>query len=116
MKSLRERRERKAAEDAQLAEPPEENPMILALQKSLQALLRRAAQLHALTETASEVDAFCGCLETVLLHKFKTKQFYMFTCHPWSLIEATEAWGELEASTIKLARGVGSSDAARLRA
>ena len=72
--------------------PAEEDPLLLALQKALQALLRKAQNTYNLTETASEVDAFCGCLEAVLQHKFKSKQFYMFTVHPWSLVEASESW------------------------
>ena len=96
--------------------PAEEDPLLLALQKALQALLRKAQNTYNLTETASEVDAFCGCLEAVLQHKFKSKQFYMFTVHPWSLVEASESWGDAEAEAVQLAKGVGSSDAARLRA
>ena len=72
-------------------QPAEETPAILGIQRALQALLRKAARVHNLTEAESEVDAFCGCLEDVLQHKFKTRQFFMFTVHPWSMIEHTEA-------------------------
>ena len=105
-----------AAGAASSAEAAEDNPFILDLRRALQALLRRAAQEHALTENADEVDAFCGCLEAVVAHKFKTRQFYMFTVHPWSLIEHSEACGASEAEAVRLARAVGSSDAARMRA
>ena len=103
-----------AADDT--AAPAEDSPLLLAVSRALQALLRKAASLHQLTETASEVDAFCSTVEAVLQHRFKSRQFYMFTCHPWSLIEASESWGDLEAESVRLAREVGSSDAARLRA
>ena len=94
----------------------QDEPALLALQRALQALIRRASILSHLTENEIEVDAFCGCLETALAHKFKTRQFYMFTVHPWSLFEHAESWGEAEAEAVQLARSVGSSDAARLRA
>ena len=94
----------------------ESEPLLLDLQKVLQALLRTAATLHALTETATEVDAFCNSLEAVLGHKFKSKQFYLFTVHPWAMIEHSENYGAPEEDAVKLARSVGSSDAARLRA
>lgn len=97
-------------------EAAEDSPLLLGVSRALQALLRKAASLHHLTETASEVDTFCGAIEAVLLHRFKARQFYMFTCHPWSLIEATESWGDLEAEGVRLAREVGTSDVARLRA
>jgi hypothetical protein len=97
---------------------PEENPLFLSLQRSLQALLRRAAALHTLTEseTATEVDELCSCLEAILQHRFKARQFYMFTVHPWSLIESSESWGTTEAEAVHRAREVGKTDAARLRA
>ena len=94
----------------------EESPLLLSLRRALQALLRKASTSFNLTETAEEVDAFCGALEALLLHHFKSRQFYMFTCHPWSLVEQSESWGELEAESVALARNVGSSDPARLRA
>ena len=67
--------------------PAEEEPLVLSLQRAFKALLRRAAVLVDLTEAASEVDAFCASLEAVLQHGFKSRQFYLFTVHPWSLVE-----------------------------
>ena len=96
--------------------PAEEEPLVLSLQRAFKALLRRAAVLVDLTEAASEVDAFCASLEAVLQHGFKSRQFYLFTVHPWSLVEQSEAWGEAEAEAVGIARSVGTSDVARLRA
>ena len=45
------------------------------------------------------------------MHKFKSKQFYMFTVQPWSLVEQTEEWGVPEAEAVKLARDVGKTGA-----
>ena len=104
-----------AASDA-TASSAEDSPQLISLQKALKALLRRGAQLHELSESVDEVDAFCSCFEDVLMHKFKSKQFYMFTVQPWSLVEQTEEWGVPEAEAVKLARDVGKTDAARLRA
>ena len=39
-----------------------------------------------LTEALSEVEAFCSSLEGLLAHGFKTRQFLLFTVHPWSFV------------------------------
>ena len=58
--------------------PANNDEPILALQRSLQQLIVRAADLPSLTETVSGVEAFCTALEVIIAHKFKTKQFYVF--------------------------------------
>ena len=94
----------------------EDEPLLLTLQSAVKALLQTAQHLSMLTENASEVEVFCNTLEPVLLHKFKSRQFGIFTVHPWALVEHSEHRGDAEAEAVRLARSVGSSDAARLRA
>ena len=65
----------------------EDEPLLLTLQSAVKALLQTAQHLSMLTENASEVEVFCNTLEPVLLHKFKSRQFGIFTVHPWALVE-----------------------------
>jgi len=69
-----------------------------------------------LSEADSEVDSFCAAVEGVLSHRFKTRQFLLFSVHPWSLVEHAESLSPTSALVVSLARAVGRTDAARLRA
>ena len=55
-----------------------------------------------LTEALSEVEAFCSSLEGLLAHGFKTRQFLLFTVHPWAFVEHSEKFGELNADAVRL--------------
>ena len=55
-----------------------------------------------LTEALSEVEAFCSSLEGLLAHGFKTRQFLLFTVHPWAFVEHSEKFGELNAEAVRL--------------
>ena len=96
--------------------------LLSALQTATERLIRYATrgtgkQLEPpLSEALSEVEAVCVALEGVLAHGFKTRQFLLFTVHPWAFVEHSEKFGELNAEAVASARAVGSSDAARLRA
>ena len=85
----------------------EDEPLLLTLQSAVKALLQTAQHLSMLTENASEVEVFCNTLEPVLLHKFKSRQFGIFTVHPWALVEHSEHRGDAEAEAVRLARAVG---------
>ena len=93
-----------------------------ALQTATERLIRYATRGTGkqveppLSEALSEVEAVCVALEGVLAHGFKTRQFLLFTVHPWAFVEHSEKFGDLNAEAVQTARSVGSTDAARLRA
>ena len=75
------------------------------------------AQSHeSLTESLPEVECLCAVIERILAHRFKARQFMFFNVRPWSLVELAEEKGGFSAEMVRLARSVGATDTARLRA
>ncbi|KAL3899672.1 MAG: hypothetical protein SGPRY_012604 [Prymnesium sp.] len=96
----------------------EEEPLLQAIRASLQQLIRAAAASLSspVTEAIPQVEPFCDSLEAVLAHSFKTRQFYVFSVHPWALAELSERQGPAEAEAVALSRAIASADEKRLRA
>jgi len=92
---------------------------------AIEALLSRlAACVDDVVERArsgaelreGEAEGMCAALEELLAHRFKRRQFLLFSVHPWSLAEHAEALSSAAAVRIGVARQTGSTDSARLRA
>ena len=96
----------------------EHEPLLHALRQVLQRQLRSASETlpDPVTEASPDVEPTCAAIEAVLAHGFKSRQFYLFSVHPWSLVEHSEKLGAEEAEAVALARALGSSDDAKLRA
>ena len=67
---------------------------------AIEALLSRlAACVDDVVERArsgaelreGEAEGMCAALEELLAHRFKRRQFLLFSVHPWSLAEHAEA-------------------------
>ena len=84
-----------------------EGLLLTALQTATDRLVRYATRGTGkqveppLTEALSEVEAFCSALEGLLAHGFKTRQFLLFTVHPWAFVEHSEKFGELNAEAVR---------------
>ena len=87
---------------------PAEERLLTALKTATDRLVRYATRGTGkqveppLTEALSEVEAFCSSLEGLLAHGFKTRQFLLFTVHPWAFVEHSEKFGELNAEAVRL--------------
>ena len=85
---------------------PAEERLLTALQTATDRLVRHATRGTGkqveppLTEALSEVEALCSALEGLLAHGFKTRQFLLFTVHPWAFVEHSEKFGELNAEAV----------------
>ena len=86
---------------------PAEERLLTALQTATDRLIHYATRGTAkqveppLTEALSEVEGFCAALEAFLAHGFKTRQFLLFTVHPWAFVEHSEKFGELNAEAVR---------------
>ena len=86
---------------------PAEEQLLTALQTATDRLIHYATRGTGkqveppLTEALSEVEGFCSALEALLAHGFKTRQFLLFTVHPWAFVEHSEKFGELNAEAVR---------------
>ena len=86
---------------------PAEDQLLTALQTATDRLIHYATRGTGkqveppLTEALSEVEGFCSALEALLAHGFKTRQFLLFTVHPWAFVEHSEKFGELNAEAVR---------------
>ena len=86
---------------------PAEEQLLTALQTATDRLIHYATRGTCkqveppLTEALSEVEGFCSALEALLAHGFKTRQFLLFTVHPWAFVEHSEKFGELNAEAVR---------------
>ena len=95
--------------------------LLTALQTATDRLVRYATRGTGkqveppLTEALSEVEALCCALEGLLAHGFKTRQFLLFTVHPWAFVEHSEKFGELNAEAVRQPYGSAAGCSCSLR-
>ena len=88
---------------------PAEERLLTALQTATDRLIHYATRGTAkqveppLTEALSEVEGFWARRSRPFWHThgFKTRQFLLFTVHPWAFVEHSEKFGELNAEAVR---------------